>query len=149
MTGPTVIRLIITTPTSANDLYHRGRDGRVRRSREYASWKQTAGQQILSQRPKLRCRSLPFGPYAVQVLIGVSDRGDIDNRAKALLDLMHEMQITPDDSLLWDFRVTRAGHVPPNAVQVLVRSLTDEEIEVARGATAASGYGVLHHGGQA
>lgn len=148
MTGPTIIRLIITKPTSTNDLYHRDRSGRVRQSKQYADWKDMAGRQILAQRPKLRCRSLPLAPYAVEMLISVGDRGDIDNRAKALLDLLHQMQITPDDSLLWDFRVSRAGHVPDNSVQVLARSLTEAEVEAARAIAiiAISGYTEAHAG---
>lgn len=43
---------------------------------------------------------------------------------KALLDLLHEMQMTPNDFTLWDFRVTRDGYTASNAVHVLARSLS-------------------------
>ena len=120
MTGPQIIRLVIAVPTTTNKL-HCIAGGRARNSRQYQDWKELAGKEILAQRPRLQCRSLPVQPYDVQIRIAVSDRGDIDNRAKALLDLLHEMRLTPDDGLLYDLRITRSPEVPIGVVHVIAK----------------------------
>ena len=97
-------------------------------SNDYREWKDIAGHQILAQRAKAACKSLPLGPYAVHVLVPVSDRGDIDNRNKALMDLLHQMGVTPDDALLYDQRTTRSGNVARGTVRVTAWSLSDDEV---------------------
>lgn len=87
-------RVAITTPPSVNSLYANKKGGGRRKSETYKCWIRTAGQEIMAQRRKIT----PIrGPYSIVIKVAKGTKGDIDNRAKATLDLLVSMGITDDD----------------------------------------------------
>lgn len=83
-------------PPSVNAMFaNRAGNGRGRiTTRKYNEWRRQAGLQIMGQGP-LRKIS---GPVAIRLIISDSTRGDIDNRCKAVLDLLVSHKIIEDDS---------------------------------------------------
>lgn len=95
----TAIRFVVPTPTSTNRLHSVGK-GRKYASDDYVAWRTEAGREILAQRAKMSPKRLPdAAPYGFALGMNVDERGDIDNRVKASLDLLHTMSIVPDDRL--------------------------------------------------
>jgi crossover junction endodeoxyribonuclease RusA len=82
-------------PPSANRLFaNKVRGGRMR-SREYKSWIETAGLELMRQRPK------KFeGPVTISIVASPphTRRRDLDNLLKAALDLLVAHAIIVDDS---------------------------------------------------
>jgi Holliday junction resolvase RusA-like endonuclease len=123
------IDLVLPIPTSTNAL-HRVGAGRVSaktgikakaslyRSEDYAKWRTAAGGEILLQRPKLPVRSLPNGPYGLELHVPLDDAGDTDNRSKAVSDLLVDMAMTPDDKQMHDCYVSRRENVPAGRIHV-------------------------------
>lgn len=116
------ILLWLPSPTSTNNLYRRRRAG-MSKSQTYLAWVDAAGKEIIAQRPHLPHKSLPAGAFTAHLLVSRDDPGDIDNRLKSLLDLLHRMQVTPDDRHLWDARVTRSAAIKPGRCNVLLSSV--------------------------
>lgn len=86
----------ISIPTSTNKLHSPGAGGGVYRSTDYAKWRKAAGWELAAYRPKWPKLGLAADtPYALA--LALPHIGDIDNRIKALLDLLREMRVTPDD----------------------------------------------------
>jgi len=85
-------------PPSSNNMFVnvRGR-GRVR-SENYRKWSREAGWTLVAQRP-------PQFKVPVKISVEIHPPNarafDLDNRKKALLDLLVEHQIIPDDSWRW------------------------------------------------
>jgi crossover junction endodeoxyribonuclease RusA len=78
-------------PPSSNNLFlSRGRR-RVRTPR-YRAWQEAAGWQLLVQRP-----GRITGPWQADITLPSGVRGDIDNRVKAILDLLVAHRIVADD----------------------------------------------------
>ncbi len=87
-------------------------------SRQYAAWKQEAGWKLRDIKPQ------PVkGRYALHTRLPVKMRGDIDNRAKALSDLLVSVGITPDDSKLWKLHVERHESVKPNTCEFRLEAI--------------------------
>lgn len=88
-------RVTLSWPPSANALFRNvpGK-GRVR-TKEYARWAGVAGWELKAQRPRKFT-----GPVEVVVELNPPTRHalDLDNRNKALLDLLVTHQVIPDDS---------------------------------------------------
>ena len=81
-------------PPSVNSLWRTWR-GRVHCSKRYATWRENAGWELVTQRPK------PItGPVSVTIAAGRPDRRrrDVDNLPKAILDLMVAHRLIDDDS---------------------------------------------------
>jgi crossover junction endodeoxyribonuclease RusA len=105
-TMPTTITVAL--PPSVNRLWRTWR-GRVVCSKTYAARRETAGSELLTQRPKRIA-----GPVSVTIVAGRPDRRrrDIDNLGKAVLDLLVAHQVIADDSLVvslassWDTTIT-------------------------------------------
>jgi Holliday junction resolvase RusA-like endonuclease len=103
MTTEVGTRISLPLPPSVNGLFVnvRGR-GRVR-SEGYRKWALEAGWMLKAQRP---------GKFLVPVNISIEINPpngrafDLDNRNKALLDLLVEHQIIPDDSIRWVRKVS-------------------------------------------
>ena len=116
--------LSVSTPTNA--MYARAKGGQVRISDPYRAWKLQAGKEILAQRPKMAVRSLPPGlPYGILIRVAVTDPADIDGRLKTLIDLLHQMRMTPDDKLLFDQRIYRASKAVPGLMRVRIWTLDE------------------------
>lgn len=84
----------LPVPPSVNHLFANRKNGKGRIiSREYAAWRQEAGYALNLARPQ------PFGKAPVQVGIFIPDKtkGDLDNRIKALLDLVVTHKVIDDD----------------------------------------------------
>jgi Holliday junction resolvase RusA-like endonuclease len=80
----------------------------------YKAWIEEAGWAIASQRP-----SKIQGPYQAIIRLPEKTPGDIDNRAKAVLDLMVKHKITPDDRLLHKLVVERTPGIASACVSIL------------------------------
>lgn len=90
----TETRIALTTPPSVNSLYANKKSGGRRKSETYKSWIRTACQEILAQRRKI---TSIHGPYTILIKVAKGTRGDVDNRAKAVLDILVSMGVTDDD----------------------------------------------------
>jgi Holliday junction resolvase RusA-like endonuclease len=97
------ITISVTLPPSVNSLYLlRGRK-RVP-SRRYSEWRHEAGWELKRQRPT------PIdGPWTASIVLPADMRGDIDNRAKALLDLLVLHRIVPDDRHCTALNISKDG----------------------------------------
>lgn len=113
------VTLSLPVPPSTNHLYIGWGRGR-RRHPSYTAWVSVAGNEILTQRPALPVKRLPPGPYGIDTEIPITDPGDIDNRNKALLDLLRDMGITPDDRHLHDARIRRSADLPAGRITATV-----------------------------
>lgn len=87
--------------------------GRVRTA-EYRAWAEEAGYLLASQRP-----GKVVGPYQAIIRLPEKLAGDIDNRAKAVLDLMVKHKITSDDRLLHKLTIERTPGIASACVSVM------------------------------
>lgn len=88
------VRLSLPWPPSANNLFVNLGKRRVP-SRDYAAWRKEAGWTLQAQRPpKFR------GPVAIGIELHAphARRYDLDNKSKALLDLLVIHEVIPDDN---------------------------------------------------
>ena len=118
-------------PTSANRLWRRGKGGKSTHiSAEYAQWKQDA-------RASLRRMDLApvFGPYRLLIEVSDRDKGDLDNRIKAVSDVLVSLQLTSDDRNAWEVAVRRNKQVHPRLCRVTVST----HPAAARGGSVAGG----------
>lgn len=94
-------------PPSLNNAFVNVRGkGRVP-SKAAVAWKKAARADIMLQRPALIRSGAIIKPgrrWACEIHLPLTLKGDIDNRVKLLVDVLGEMQITPDDSCM-DFLV--------------------------------------------
>jgi Holliday junction resolvase RusA-like endonuclease len=82
-------------PPSANRLFtNKYRGGRVR-SREYKSWIEMAGKELMRQRPKRH-----EGPVSITIIASPphARKRDLDNLLKAALDLLVSHGVIVDDN---------------------------------------------------
>lgn len=103
MTPESIVRLSLPMPPSANNAFInvKGR-GRVR-SENYRKWADHAGWLVKAQRPK------PFNvPVKIRIEIKPENNRafDLDNRTKAVLDLLVTHGVLHDDSNKWVRGVT-------------------------------------------
>lgn len=96
------VTLTVPAPPSANKLFKSIDGGRRAKSKDYKDWLLHAGWQLRAQRP---------GHISgrVMLLIAVerlSHTADIDNRVKALLDLLVKNQVIDDDHKVAGFAVS-------------------------------------------
>lgn len=118
-------------PTSANRIWRRGKGGKSTHiSAEYAAWKQDA-------RTTLRRMDLApvFGPYCLNIEVSDRDKGDLDNRIKALSDVLVSLALTSDDRNAWEISVRRNRQVHPRLCRVSVSPYP----AAARGGSVAGG----------
>lgn len=128
MIEPFTLRLPL--PPSVNALYRNVRGvGRVRAT-GYRRWIISAGAYGITQKP-------PGGfphfarDFEVVVLIPAKTRGDVDNRAKATLDLLTAWQIISDDRHAQAVTIRRVLDMPSDECRVTVRPLLPETVEAA------------------
>ena len=91
-----MIRFELPFPVSTNGLFFNAAKGRVKTDR-YKAWRRAAGEAILAQgRKRIR------GRVSASIALVRPDqrRRDLDNCMKAVLDLLVEMQVIDDDSLV-------------------------------------------------
>lgn len=88
------LNIIIPTPPSVNAMYCNSRNGKGRgryKSRQYKEWLDEAGWSVKAQRPERVA-----GPYWLAISLP-RIRGDIDNRVKAINDLLVSLNLVDDD----------------------------------------------------
>lgn len=90
------VEIKLPNPPSANALFSSGRRRRFK-SPAYVAWIQAAGWMLRTQRPgEIK------GKYEIEVTIGRGStrrRSDLDNRMKAISDLLVSHRVIEDDSL--------------------------------------------------
>lgn len=93
---------ILPMPPSANGLFanFKGR-GRIK-SEQYTKWTHDAGWRLKSQKP-----GKIDGKYQLSIVVPAKTRGDIDNRIKAISDLLVEHGVVQDDTLAWSVSIRR------------------------------------------
>lgn len=86
-----MIRLPV--PPSTNNLFINARNGRGRiLSPDYRAWRKTAAKALT-----LSSWDMPSRPYGITIRVNVNHQSDIDNRTKAVLDLLVEHKIIDGD----------------------------------------------------
>lgn len=106
----------------------------VIRSTKYTNWIATAGWEIQAARqPKMP------GNYELQVLFPLNFNGDLDNRIKALSDLLQKQGVIENDKLCDSLRMRRDRTVPEGKCQVVIT----ESVIRATGDGAAGGSALV------
>ena len=114
------MRLALSWPPSTNALFRNvPKVGRVR-TKEYDRWRGVAGWELQAQRPKKFT-----APVEVIVELNPPTKHalDLDNRNKALLDLLVTHQVIPDDSTKYVRSVTAKLVATGGPCTVIVRSV--------------------------
>lgn len=129
--------ITLPLPTSANRIWRRGKGGKTTHiSAEYAAWKQDA-------RAALQRMELPpvYGPYRLVIEVSERDRGDLDNRIKALSDLLVSLKLTSDDRNAWEISTRRNKQVHPRLCRVSVSPALPQRMGAAVAGGALDGVG--------
>lgn len=117
------ISLTLPLPPSTNRL-HAGSGSGKHRHAVYERWLIDAGWEITRQRPGLPLRRLAHRRWwRSRIRLPVKDAADVDNRVKALHDLLVGMQVVPDDKWLHGFNCGRSALCPPGKCLVRVWSI--------------------------
>lgn len=93
---PAVVRYELPFPPSTNNLFKNAKKGRAR-TEHYDAWRVTAGKLIMMQGRK---RVHGHIGLAVDLVKPDRRRRDLSNTLKAIEDLLVEMQVIDDDSLI-------------------------------------------------
>jgi crossover junction endodeoxyribonuclease RusA len=122
--------LRLPLPPSTNALYRNVRGiGRVK-AVGYKRWLVAAGAYGIVQKP-------PGGfphfarDFEVVILIPAKTRGDVDNRAKAAIDLCTAWQIISDDRHAQAVTIRRVLDMPADECRLTVRSVLPDTVEAA------------------
>lgn len=117
----TSIVLNLPIPPSTNNLFMNVKGyGRVK-SPAYKQWIQEAGWELMRQ----RAEHIP-GWYELFIFLPAKTRGDIDNRAKALSDLLVKHSVVTDDTKAWAIHIHR-DHRVEDGCQAVLRPVSDAE----------------------
>lgn len=127
MIEPFTLRLPL--PPSTNALYRNVRGvGRVKTAK-YKAWRKVAiGYTAITQIGVLPRFERDF---EVVVLIPAKTRGDVDNRAKATLDILKTFGVISDDRHAQAVTIRRVLDMPADECRVTVRSVLSETVEAA------------------
>jgi crossover junction endodeoxyribonuclease RusA len=109
--------LLAPIPPSTNALWRAHRKG-VRRSRRYLAWLKEAAWEVKLQKPPRFT-----GPVEIQIAIGRPDqrKRDLDNVAtKALLDLLVQLRVIADDSLVSALAARWDDTIAPGRIAVTI-----------------------------
>lgn len=87
-------------PPSVWDLYV-GTGKYRHKSPEYSAWMKASGFEMLPIKPVL-------GTYELDIHVPKKMRGDLDNRAKGIIDLLVEMGATEDDKNMQKFTMMKS-----------------------------------------
>lgn len=105
------IRLTLPVPPSLNNLYANNPKGGRFKTRDYRRWIKSANDHLMLQVRSWKGREIK-GPAVVTIRVAKAMRGDVDNRAKAPVDLLVAAGITADDSKNHTVTVTRDDTLP-------------------------------------
>jgi len=85
--------IALPLPPSTNNMFINARNGKGRViSPTYRSWRKTAAKALT-----LSSWDMPARPYAITIRVNVNHQSDIDNRTKAVLDLLVEHKVIDGD----------------------------------------------------
>lgn len=117
--GPGHLTLILDVPPSLNNAFaNRKKGGRVK-STAYRKWQTAAHWSVIAQASGSR---LVRSPNRVTIALPVDMRGDIDNRIKAILDLLTLVRAITDDKHVVEL-VVRKSCVTKGKCVVLVETV--------------------------
>lgn len=101
-------------PISTNNLFVNGAKGKGRfPSEEYKSWKELAGYMLNTQ----DTTPIP-SPYAVEIRLPKTWRGDVDNASKAYLDILEARGVLDNDKNVNRLTISRENQ-PEATVTVM------------------------------
>jgi len=109
--------LLAPIPPSTNALWRAHRKG-VRRSRRYLAWLKEAAWEVKLQKPPRFT-----GPVEIQIAIGRPDqrKRDLESVAtKALLDLLVQLRVIADDSLVSALAARSDDTIAPGRIAVTI-----------------------------
>lgn len=112
--------LTLPAPPSVNNLYATAESGR-RKTEAVRRWESAAGWEAkiqLIQAPSKTIR----GKYDLSIYLPQFIKGDIDNRVKAVSDLLVRLRITEDDKGMVHLMICRAYNVPSGRAFIVVRT---------------------------
>jgi Holliday junction resolvase RusA-like endonuclease len=109
-------------------------DGNISLPRNYRGWKNTAYLEIIRQIEERNIKELPISRAAVEMQFVGAHRGDLDNLAGSLMDILCETKIIIDDRVSCISRLV-IEHQPSGTcgVWVEVKPLTYQELYLAPG----------------
>lgn len=113
MRAPILLHLPLA-PSTNNLFINVPRRGRVPSSR-YKTWRQAAGWDLQSQQPHAIA-----GPVDVEIAVPIKMLGDIDNRAKAPLDLLVTHKLIDDDARVMRLVIYRDVSVAKRRMMVRI-----------------------------
>jgi hypothetical protein len=124
------VDLIVAMGPSTNDMQRSDEHGARHNTPFYEAWKDRAMTEIVLQLPSMRFKALPPGNYCAGIMVALEtfagiDPVDLDNRLKAIFDLLHRMRITPDDKWLYSFVVSYDPRIAVGYTQIGVWPLAD------------------------
>jgi len=116
---PPDITIDLPTPVSVNRIWRSNRAGkkRVSLSPEYESWKRSADALAMST-GQFRGLKTIVGPFEARIVVK-RVRGDLDNRAKGVLDWLQSRGVIVDDK--YCERLTLEWGDAPTGCRVIVR----------------------------
>lgn len=111
-------------PVSVNAIWRNGR--RTHKSERYKIWRRAAMNEIQAQRPKKI-----KGKFKISIDLCRPDKRkrDLDNYAKAILDVLEHMNVIENDSLCDGLFMTWGGQ--QDGATVSIKSLASGELERA------------------
>lgn len=118
-----MVEFFLPFPPSVNSLWRTAR-GRMYRSTRYTTWLQRAGDAVSGV-----WRSNPIsGPVSVEIRVyGDSQRRwDLDNRCKAVLDLLQDQGVIEDDEQVHHLVMHRGPQRPGGGAWVIVQRMDPE-----------------------
>jgi Holliday junction resolvase RusA-like endonuclease len=113
-----LITLTLPLSPSANNLtFNVGNHGRAH-TKTYRDWIENAD---AAYYPQKRGTKPVTGPYTVHISVPQNMKGDADNRAKAILDWLVRLELTPDDKHCQKVTVERWHMVEEGQCIVVVK----------------------------
>ena len=113
-----MIRLHLPFPPSVNDMYANGGKRGRHKTQKYKAWEQLASFQIRDGHRQ------GFGPYSLFIALrrDLKGRSDIDNRIKAVNDLLQAHGIVKNDSACELLTITWDAGIEPECVVLIQRA---------------------------
>lgn len=85
--------IVLPLPPSTNNLFINAKHGKGRfLSPDYKAWRKSAAEALT-----LCAWDMPARPYSVTIRVNINHQSDIDNRVKAVLDLLVERKVIEGD----------------------------------------------------
>ena len=112
--GKAVVVHLPLAPSTNNLFINVPRRGRVPSTR-YKTWRQAAGWDLESQQPHAIA-----GPVDVEIALPIKMQGDIDNRAKAPLDLLVTHKLIDDDARVMRLVIYRDASLAKRRMMIRV-----------------------------